>query len=890
MSDAEPMTTLTDWLAEHHEQETGKVLHLDKEGLQAVTVELERLVVADDAEIPAMRERIARYGAAARPVVVQRLEESQTDRERERLLAVKYRLSAEDSLVLTWPGGLERLSDSDPQIRRRAADELVAMATAPLQPLLLELFADPDPSVREASLRGLKNSGGKRATEALLSLLDDPEPNVRAAVLKQFAEDATAELSTQVAEYSLQEENGDLVVHALRYFQELDKLSSDEVVGALVELGQHESWQVRAETAKTLGKALKGHSSGYGRSTETPPLKKILESLFSLLKDQDDFVVSRAVEALGEGDAAEIAGPLFDAAKQHPTLRPSIIGIVANGTMDASGLESLRGFSNDGDPSVRAAVVTALMHNDYDRTGPELGDWLTDDDSTVRTAAALAFFATLESSPEPEDDFGDDFGEAFEDVEPRGGGIGGFLKGLFRPKDDEGGDEGGDEDGGDEDGGDEDGGDAVAETDIDDDTDAGSSTLTDSETWLAEFRAGNGVPAWMPDLKPHFEAMLKAESATERNAAALAYLTYGHPEQSLPVLLETTKIDPTLIGQTQEALGWLMWSEKFVFFDRLYELSASDDDRYGLVQSIAADKDSRAKDVLWQILGRRTTSKTVSQVTVNQLRELYFGSSYNVDLESLTAEQRKTAHDESLSWADQPPANRQLAALTIAYPIAADEVSDRAAELSRDAKLDETIRTDLFLLSLAAKSKAERAAAAVSAFHDPLLPRIAGLSFLVFGDDYLSTLPNSGLRLNQGQDTFYSSSSGSDDPIASRIVVPESPDEVTADDVRPLLNEDPFTSAMAGYLLVLLGDASGMEPLLSYWRGLDDRSKVDRLVYRAIAIMDDDKYLSELKDIYSRLGEYQKRDFYWTIRIMTGPNLLELRAQIRDEVGMDNLR
>jgi hypothetical protein len=32
------------------------------------------------------------------------------------------------------------------------------------------------------------------------------------------------------------------------------------------------------------------------------------------------------------------------------------------------------------------------------------------------------------------------------------------------------------------------------------------------------------------------------------------------------------------------------------------------------------------------------------------------------------------------------------------------------------------------------------------------------------------------------------------------------------------------------------------------------------------------------------------REFYWTIRDMSDPNVIKLRKQIRDEVGMDHLR
>ena len=32
------------------------------------------------------------------------------------------------------------------------------------------------------------------------------------------------------------------------------------------------------------------------------------------------------------------------------------------------------------------------------------------------------------------------------------------------------------------------------------------------------------------------------------------------------------------------------------------------------------------------------------------------------------------------------------------------------------------------------------------------------------------------------------------------------------------------------------------------------------------------------------------KDFYWTIRGMKGPEILEFRKRIRDEIGLQNLR
>jgi hypothetical protein len=40
-----------------------------------------------------------------------------------------------------------------------------------------------------------------------------------------------------------------------------------------------------------------------------------------------------------------------------------------------------------------------------------------------------------------------------------------------------------------------------------------------------------------------------------------------------------------------------------------------------------------------------------------------------------------------------------------------------------------------------------------------------------------------------------------------------------------------------------------------------------------------------LRGIYSKLDDYEISEFYWTIRIMSGPEILKFRKQIRDEKG-----
>ena len=98
---------------------------------------------------------------------------------------------------------------------------------------------------------------------------------------------------------------------------------------------------------------------------------------------------------------------------------------------------------------------------------------------------------------------------------------------------------------------------------------------------------------------------------------------------------------------------------------------------------------------------------------------------------------------------------------------------------------------------------------------------------------------------------------------------------------------------MHTYLLVLLEQPAALQPLLAL--GDDPFGKTDtwrQLAYRAIAAADSDKHHDLLTRFYEhyRAQNADLRDFYWTIRTMSAPDILQLRGRIRKEVGMDNLR
>ena len=79
---------------------------------------------------------------------------------------------------------------------------------------------------------------------------------------------------------------------------------------------------------------------------------------------------------------------------------------------------------------------------------------------------------------------------------------------------------------------------------------------------------------------------------------------------------------------------------------------------------------------------------------------------------------------------------------------------------------------------------------------------------------------------------------------------------------------------------------------MRHWRGRVRDDKWTGLVFRAVAVTNDDGRLPLLQEIYRSMKDDDRRlsEFYWTIRIMDGPEALKFRKKIRDEVGMDRLR
>ena len=161
----ERLASLDKWTQREVGGDMAPPKHLSAEQLSAARRQIERMLHADEAEADAIRQRLAGWAPALLPEVYARLKDAATDQDRRRLLILRYRLAAPDSLVLVWPGGLERLGDSDPRQRRKAAEELAKLAGGEDKALLLGAVRRPrSPGARDQPPRPAthRRQGGRR--------------------------------------------------------------------------------------------------------------------------------------------------------------------------------------------------------------------------------------------------------------------------------------------------------------------------------------------------------------------------------------------------------------------------------------------------------------------------------------------------------------------------------------------------------------------------------------------------------------------------------------------------------------------------------------------------------------------------------------------------------
>ncbi|MEW6250292.1 MAG: HEAT repeat domain-containing protein [Planctomycetota bacterium] len=860
--------------------------------LAAAHADLDALLAADsNVEVDAIRERLARLGRPLLPEVCARLKNAADDRARERLTALRYRLVARPALVLAWPDGLARLAATDARVRHKAAEELAQRAGREDGPLLLELFSDPDPLVREVGLRALRTVGGEQALAALTGLLDDPELNVRAAVLKQLAEKPTSAMLTVLAGYVEREQDPDLVVHAVRVFR---AAKGESAVKPLTRLLANPSWRVRAEAAEALGEVLTTSSS-----LSTSKKADAYVELTKLLRDEDGFVVSRAIKALGNVDVSIAIEPLVQVAVDKPELAPQIMELFTRESLRKKAASQIRillkhekaavraaavavvgalgekggalaaAAANDADPQVRLAaarVVPSLLRPQKSRGGSALAD---DDEeepasrptrrrarrSTTAPANAPASGPAATSrpgSPPPSQPAE----RQPADSRPAEAPPGPASQPAESPSMDS------------------DPASAPAE----------SQPASAPASTSAASRRRDPPPAWTRVIIAPFTAMLADQSADARLAAALALVAAQEYEPATSVLEQIVLGSPELVDAAVAALSWLPADRRPDFFELLRAHRPAGANIEPFLAALTAVADDCAADLLWRLAAADLSEDSAAQVQMALVRT-YLGEDY-YNAERLTSRMKKRAAAGARPRALAGPELQRVVALGLLSAVDKAAAVEVANALLADSALSPELRRDAFqiLLTSLATSRATSRAYDVLGGWDTEQKRVA-LRFLAMGAEPLRGL-RGGRFFSRTTFTVQTSvGSGQRPDLAA-------PAGLTPELLGPLaMDADPEIAALAAYFRALLGQREALPPLIEYWQAKQSADRHwQRLVYRAIAALNADDQTPVLEEIYTSHQRYEVRELYWTIRGMSGPKILELRKRIRKEVDMNYLR
>jgi hypothetical protein len=386
--------------------------------------------------------------------------------------------------------------------------------------------------------------------------------------------------------------------------------------------------------------------------------------------------------------------------------------------------------------------------------------------------------------------------------------------------------------------------------------------------------------------------MLQSKDVDERWAAVALLVPLGKAPPLVPLLEATARNDRRIFYLGGQLLPWLVWEERLKLFGELRRLAPDADGVATLLRQMAEIPDRRLVELFWQMLADPSVTPEQASAMEDGILVAYHVERWNFNPSGNNAKnsrQKRLARDVEARLSAGTEMQRLVALCLLTYGDS-ELAYQRAKQLEADAKASQALRNDAFQISLAMAPKKEAVEQAVAALSDSQSSRKKlALAVLVQSQRFDSMQGIRGhLEISQSNgrsNLIYSRTSGT--PI-----IPEAPKGLKAGQVEPLLSDrDPEVAAQAGYLLALLGEPRGLDPLLRQLRSADkSKRRWQWLTYRAIAALDDSSHLAVLREIYAALEEGERSDFYWTVRIMTGPEVLEFRKQIRDEVGINNLR
>ena len=893
------------WIDTPIEELSGGMAELSEADLEQASAEIDQLLAGRS--VKAGLSRLTRYGQGLLPQVYERIKAAESDEEVTRLTALRYWLTASNQLRLGWSGGLIELAGRDAETRRAAAAALVKRAGELDQALLMELFADSDPLVRELALKGLNGLGSEDTEKAMVRLLKDPDPNVRAAVLKQFAESETKSAVESVAEYLKTETDAGLVVQAIRFMREV---GGSTAVEAIVPFTDHESWQVRAELAESLGKIDEDDLTSKVKATR-------VAAIISLMDDEDSFVVVKASEAMPSAKDREMIKRLAGIAAEKPAIAEKIIESLVPSRYDDDAIDvskffldfldnehaevrrgGLKGLQSAYDSKVDDAILTKAV-KDSDEKNRILGMQVfvkrlssirpdaPEEEAAVRGVveyerpsllSRLFGFGSksepaVEVVPQPAVEVVPKESEKTTEEDP-------FEEPATETKPA-----------------------AITET-KGDDRNAGSKEEfeeSELEQWLTKFVSGEVKDTeFKATSQAIAEAWANATSEEEKFTAGVALAAYGQSERIAGLVEAATndEMKKALAG----LLIWVPFEDRVKLVDTIVTPGSTEAELNFVLNSFASVSNPRGAGVFWKLAEHPNVDLGVVYRSFYQL--MFDGSENYYSLTPIKKRNEKYAAkfvasvpaDEKLgdngallalallNHFDQPKA-KQLAAKFLD--------SDRPNKVKHLAARV-MLRTEKYITSQwgdRTASTDRSHAVKVLKSTNPVQVTLA-MKYIAFGENVLNADQEGDESFRISEHNYYGSSAGRKEGTAKLFNPPKGMTEAMMDFKDVQLDAE--GKAYACYFRSLFDEKADLKDLIDYYKRHPKNSQTNKLVCRSVAATNNDDLVSAVEKIFDfnvkeDNGDRELADLYWTIRPMDGDNALRLRKRIRDKVGSSRL-
>lgn len=396
---------------------------------------------------------------------------------------------------------------------------------------------------------------------------------------------------------------------------------------------------------------------------------------------------------------------------------------------------------------------------------------------------------------------------------------------------------------------------------------------------------------WESGAAEPLEQMLAAASPDERLEASVTLCLLNRVTEALPHLVELATPEPARLASLARALRWLPSEARQQVVDAIIARKLTEDQFRWVAEALAANEDPRSLESLWRLAADLDYDERRAASLLSAIRRSY-GISFSAALDGADPSSFEGNETPQAAASNRVAAGSQLqrvVALQLLAQFSREETLTTATAWLADAEMPFGMRKEAMRAYLMVAKEKDAAAVAIDALDESDVAwRKLALAFLALGKtEMVKVVPNQLL-----EESAWIAQMERQTPLSAPTLA-DPPHGLTAEPLRALLaEEDADNAALAGYLLTLLEDPAGLPPLLARWRNQPE-DPWRKLVYRAIASLDDDEQTPLLEAIYKSFDENDTlsvRDFYWTIRTMSGAAVRKLRDKVRAEVGMDQLR